>query len=102
LRRRLGLHRIRLQVGELKLELIEQRFTLRGLTKPIVPQLPDRELELLNQQRTMPRFTLCRGGPLLGSAECRPLRNDQRMRTRQTDRKRIIKAHHRSWNHKPM
>jgi hypothetical protein len=76
LRRRVGLHRIRLQVGELKLELIEQRSTLRGLTKPIVPQPPDRELELLDQQRTMLRFTLRRRGPQLGSAECRSLRND--------------------------
>jgi hypothetical protein len=44
LRRRLGLRRIRLQVGKLKLKLIEQRTALRGLAEPIVPQLPDREL----------------------------------------------------------
>jgi hypothetical protein len=46
-------------------------------------------------------LALRRRGPQLGSAECRPLSNHQRMRTRQIYRKRIIEAHHRSWNHKP-
>jgi len=49
LHHRLGLCRIRFQISKLKLKLIEQRSPFRGLTKPIVPQLPDRELELLDQ-----------------------------------------------------
>jgi len=36
-RRRFGLRRILFQVGELKLELLEQRATLRGLAEPLVP-----------------------------------------------------------------
>jgi hypothetical protein len=49
LRRRLGLRRIRFQIGQLQLELIEQGTTLRGLAEPIVLELPNRELELLDQ-----------------------------------------------------
>ena len=41
-RRRLGLRRILFQIGQLKLELIEQRATLRGLAELLVPQLLDR------------------------------------------------------------
>ena len=50
LRRGLGLRRILFQVGKLQLKLIEQRATLRGLSELLVPQLLDRELELLDQQ----------------------------------------------------
>ena len=50
LRRGLGLRRILFQVGKLQLKLIEQRATLRGLSELFVPQLLDRELELLDQQ----------------------------------------------------
>jgi len=56
------LARIRLQVGELRLELIKQRATLRGLSEPLVPELPDRELELLDQQRAVLRLALRRRG----------------------------------------
>ena len=45
----LGLRRILFQVGKLQLKLIEQRATLRGLSELLVPQLRDRELELLDQ-----------------------------------------------------
>ncbi|OAF19248.1 hypothetical protein AXW67_38005 [Bradyrhizobium neotropicale] len=38
------------QIGELQLELIQQRSALRGLPELLVPQLLDRELELLDQQ----------------------------------------------------
>ncbi len=38
------------RVGKLQFELIEQRAALRGLSKLFVPQLLDRELELLDQQ----------------------------------------------------
>jgi hypothetical protein len=60
LRRRLGLRRILLQIGELKLKLIEQHPAFRGLPEPLVPQLPDRVLELLDQERTVLRLALCR------------------------------------------
>jgi hypothetical protein len=93
LRRRLGLRRIRFQIGKLKLELIEQRTALAGLAEPIVLKLPDRELELLDQQRTVLRLALRRRGPQLGRTECLALRKDEGMGTRQVRRQRIIKAH---------
>ena len=91
--RRVRLRRIRLQIGELKLELIEQRTTFRGLAEPIVPELPDRELELLDQQRPVLGLALRRRGPLLSRTQRLALRDDERMRTRKVGRKRIIKAH---------
>ena len=93
LRQHLGLRSIRLQIGELKLELIEQRTTLRGLAEPIVPQLPDRELELLDQQRPVLGLALRRRGAYLGRTQRLALRDDERMRTRKVGRKRIIDAH---------
>jgi hypothetical protein len=42
----------------LQLELIEQCAALQGLSKPLVAQLGDRELHLLDQQRTMARLGL--------------------------------------------
>ena len=42
--RSLGLRGILLQIGELQLELIQQRSALRGLPELLVPQLLDREL----------------------------------------------------------
>ena len=56
LRRGLGLRNIFFQVGKLQFKLIEQRATLRGLSELVVPQLLDRVLELLDQQR--PRLGL--------------------------------------------
>src|SRR3974377_54999 len=70
--RRLGLCSILFQIGELKLKLIKQRAALRGLSEPLVPQLPDRVFELLDQQRAI----LCLA---LGRPQCRPLHDDQRM-----------------------
>jgi hypothetical protein len=49
----------------LKLELIEQRTSLRGLAEPLVPELPDRELELVDQQRSVLRLALRRRGSQL-------------------------------------
>jgi hypothetical protein len=90
---RLSLRSIRFQIGELKFELIEQRPTFRGLAEPLVPKLPDRELELLNQQRAVLRLALrCRRSHL-SCAQCLALRDDERMRTRKVGRKRIINAH---------
>ena len=51
-----GLCSILFQVGELKLQLIEQRATFRGWPKLFVPQLVDRILELLDQQRAVVCF----------------------------------------------
>jgi hypothetical protein len=39
------------QIGELQFELIKQRAALRGLAELLAPQLPDGELELLEQER---------------------------------------------------
>lgn len=39
-----------LQVGELQLELVQQCAALSGLSELLVTQLPERELELLDQQ----------------------------------------------------
>jgi len=40
--RRLGLRGILVQIGQLKLELIQQGAAFRGLAKPLVSQLADR------------------------------------------------------------
>jgi hypothetical protein len=72
------------------------------LAKPIVLKLPDHELKLLDQQRTILRFSLRRRSPLLRRTERLALRNDEGVCTCQIGRQRIIKAHQRRWNHKPM
>jgi hypothetical protein len=48
---RLRLRRIRLQVGKLKLKLLQDVAAFRGLSELLVAQLGDRELQLLDQQR---------------------------------------------------
>jgi len=48
---RLRLRRIRFQVSEFKLKLLQDGATLRGLPELRVAQLRDRELQLLDQQR---------------------------------------------------
>ena len=50
---RVGLRGILLQIGKLKLELIQQYAVCRGLAEPLVPQLPDRVFELLDQRCTV-------------------------------------------------
>jgi hypothetical protein len=91
--RRIGLRRIRLQIGELKLELIEQDTTFRGLAEPIVSELPDRVLKLLDQQRPVLCLALRRRGSQFSRTQGLTLRNDERMGTRKIGRKRIINAH---------
>ena len=91
-RRGLGLRGILFQVGELQLELLEQRAAFRGLAEPLVPQLGDRELELLDQQRAVLRLALRRGRSRLCRTQCLALRHDQRMRTREIGRQRIIEC----------
>ena len=59
LRRRLGLGRVLFEVGELQLELLEERAALRGLAEPLVAQLGDRELQLLDQQRRRASASAC-------------------------------------------
>jgi hypothetical protein len=51
LRRRLGLRGILFHVGKCEFELLKHRAPFRGLAKPLVAQLGDRELHLLDQQR---------------------------------------------------
>ena len=58
LRRGLGLRRILFQVGELKLKLIEQRATLRGLPELLVPQLLDRDLSFSISNVAVPGLRL--------------------------------------------
>ena len=89
----LRLRGIRLQIGQLQLELIEQRTTFRGLAEPIVSELRDRELELLDQQRPVLRLALRRRRSLFSRTQGLALRNDERMRARKIGWKRIIKAH---------
>jgi hypothetical protein len=48
--RHVRLRRIGLQIGQLQLELVMQPTPFRGLAEPIMSELPDRELELLDQQ----------------------------------------------------
>jgi hypothetical protein len=50
LRRGLSLRGVLLEIGELQLELVQQCAALRGLSELLVPQLLDREFELLDQQ----------------------------------------------------
>jgi hypothetical protein len=100
--RRVSLRRIRLQIGQLQLELIEQRTTFRGLAEPIVSKLPDRDLELLDQQRPVLCLALRRRRSQFSRTEGLALGDDERMRARKIGRKRIINAHRQRWNHKPM
>jgi hypothetical protein len=85
---------ILLQISQLKLELIQQRATFRGLTEPLMPQLADRVFELLDQQRTVLRFAL------RGDA-CRTLGNEHRLQRLDIIGQRISGAHRLSGNHKP-
>jgi hypothetical protein len=80
------LRRILLQIGQLKLELVEQRATFRGLPEPLVPHLPDRVLELLDQQRAVRRLALCHHPR-------RALGNQHRLQRRNIIGQRIISAH---------
>jgi hypothetical protein len=56
------------QIGELQLELVQQCATLRGLSELLVPQLSDREFELLDQQCLRLGIRLCgQAGRSLGA-----------------------------------
>ena len=56
--RRLGLRGILFHVGKRKLELFQRCAPFRGLAEPLVAQLGDRELHLLDQQRPGAGFGL--------------------------------------------
>ena len=93
LRRGLGLRGVLLQIGKLQLELVQQCSALRGLSELLVPQLPDRELELLDQQ--CPRLRLrFRGQPGCSLGAQHRLQRDHIVG------ERIIGAHRRPENHK--
>jgi hypothetical protein len=81
------LRRVRLQIGELKFELIQQPCaTLRGSSELLVLELLDRELELLDQQPPRLRFALrCQPG--------RTLRAQHRLQHIDIVGKRIVDAH---------
>src|SRR5262245_24069544 len=83
---RLRLRGILLQIGQLKLELIQQCAAFRGLAEPLVPQLPDRVFELLDQQRAVLRFTF-------RSEARRTLGNEHRLQRLDIIRQRISGAH---------
>ena len=89
---RLGLPGVLLEIGELQLELIQQRSALRGLSELLVPQLLDRQLELLDQQ--YPRLRLgFRHQP------GRSLGTQHRLQRGHIVGERIIGAHRRPENH---
>lgn len=56
------MRRILLQVGKLKLKLLQDVAAFRGLSELLVAQLGDRELQLLDVQRVGLRFVLRRHG----------------------------------------
>jgi hypothetical protein len=79
---------ILLQLEQLQLELVEQGSTLRLLAEPLVPQLGDGVLQLLNQQRADLDLAV-------GCNQSLALRQDQRMGGFQVGRQggRLIEAH---------
>jgi hypothetical protein len=77
----------------LQLKLIEQRTPFRGLAEPIVSELPDRELELLDQQRPVLCLALRRRRSQFSRTQGLALGNDERMRARKIGWKRISNAH---------
>jgi hypothetical protein len=81
-----------LQIGKLQLELVQQCAALRGLSELLVPQLPDREFELLDQQHLRP------GIRLRGQAS-RSLGAQHRLQRGHIVRERIIGTHRRPENH---
>jgi len=92
-RRSLRLCRVLLQIGELQLELVQQCAALGRLSELLMPQLPDRELELLDQQCP------CLGFRLHGQAG-RSLGTQHRLQGGHIVGERIIGAHPRPENHK--
>ena len=77
--RHIRLRWIRPQIGQLQLELVEQRTALRGLAEPIVSQLPDCELELLDQRCPVLGLALRRRSSLFSRTQDRTLGNDERI-----------------------
>ena len=91
--RRLGFGRGLFQVGELQLELLDQRPAFRRLAKPLMAQFGDGKLQLRNLQR--PRMRLC-----LGAAHLRfrldprcALGDQHRLQRRNVVGQRISSAH---------
>ena len=64
-----------------------------GLAEPLVPQLGDRELELLDQHRAVLRFALRR-------QPCGALGHEHRLQRRDIVGQRIVNAHRRRENHR--
>ena len=93
LRRGLSLRRVLLKIGELQLELVQQCAALGGLSELLVPQLLDREFELLDQQ-------VLRLGLGFRGQPGRSLGAQHRLQRGHIVRERIIRAHRRPENHK--
>jgi hypothetical protein len=89
----LSLRRVLLKVSELQLELVQQCAALGALSELLVPQLLDRELELLDQQA--PRLGLGFRGQ-----SGRSLGAQHRLQRNHIVGKGIIRAHRRPENHK--
>lgn len=93
LRGGLGLRGVLLEIGELQLKLVQQCAALGGLSELLVPQLLDREFELLDEQ-----------GPRVGLGFCgqpgRALGAQHRLQGGHIVGERIIGAHRRPENHK--
>ena len=94
LRGRLSRGGILLQLGERKLELLEDGAPFGGLSEPLMPQLGNRVLELLDQQRAELRLTLERAGARLGRKQRFAGRNDHRVRGGEVGRERISAGRH--------
>jgi hypothetical protein len=87
-----SLRRILFQIGKLEFELVKQCATFRRLSELTMPQLFDRELELLDQQRLSLSFGF-------RSQPRGALRAQHRLQCGDIVRKRIIGAHHQRLNH---
>jgi len=93
LRRSFGFGGVLLHVGEPQLQLLEHRTPLRGLSEPLVPQLGDRELHLLDQQRPGTCLGLEIACLRLCRQACRLRGNQHRLQALDIIRERIICAH---------
>jgi len=94
LSRSLGLRCILLHIGKLQLELLKHGAAFRGLPEPLVLELGDRELHLLDQQRTMAGFGFGVLRLCLRNNQRLALRQDHRMRSRQIVRQGIRSRRH--------
>jgi hypothetical protein len=89
-----------LQLGKLKLELLEHCASFRGLPKPLVAQLGKRILELLDHRRAVLRLVLGGRRLCLRRHQRIVLHNDQSVRDGKIARQRITLQCHAQSNHR--